>query len=214
LPSARLDWPVAAVDPRAVVLVLHGGRSKGRAAVRPWQGAVLRMVPFVGALRRAGGGQVAVATLRYAVSGWNGAEASPVGDARLALEQIAARHPGLPLGLLGHSMGGRAALHLADDPAVRAIAALAPWVEGRDRVVGHDGLHVLVMHGTRDRMTSPAASCRYADELARQGVDVTYEPVPDSHAMLARAGHWHRRSAGFLIEHLLTRADQGSSAER
>jgi predicted esterase len=210
LPSAHLDWKVGVDDPRAVVLLLHGGRSKGRGAVRSWHGAVLRMLPFVGQLARTGEGQVAVATLRYAVRGWNGSEASPVADARLALEQVAARHPGVPVGLLGHSMGGRVALHLADEPVVHAIAALAPWVERGDRVVGHDDLHVLVMHGTRDRMTSPEASRRYADQLARQGVDVTYERVADSHAMLSRAGHWHRRSAEYLVRHLLAHTGRGS----
>ena len=54
---------------------------------------------------------------------------APSPDTRLALEQIAAKYPGVPIGLLGHSMGGRVALHLADDERVSAIVALAPWVE-------------------------------------------------------------------------------------
>ena len=99
-------------QPRAVVLVLHGGKSRSRRPVRPWhKGAVLRMVPFAGAVAKAGGGAIAVAMLRYAVRGWNGAaRPAPLADTRLALEQIAAKHPGVPIGLLGHSMGGRVAL--------------------------------------------------------------------------------------------------------
>lgn len=202
--AARLLWPTELESPRAVVLILHGGKARSRRAVRPWQSAVWRMGPFARAVAGAGHGQVAVAEIRYAVRGWNGKDASPVADARLALGQIAARHPGVPIGLLGHSMGGRVALHLADDERVRAIAALAPWVEPRDTARSHPGLHVLVMHGTRDMMTSPKSSLAMAGSMRAQGADVTYEAVKgDSHAMLRQADRWHTESAGFLVEHLL-----------
>jgi alpha-beta hydrolase superfamily lysophospholipase len=205
MPAARLLWPTEVENPRAVVLVLHGGRSRGRGAVRPWQGAVLRMAPFASAVARAGRGEIAVASLRYAVRGWNGVEASPLADTRLALEQVAARYPGVPVGLLGHSMGGRVALHLADDPRIPAIVALAPWVERPDRPRSHPGLHLLVMHGSLDRMTSAKASRSMATAIEGLGADVTYERVTgDTHAMLRRAEHWHERSAGYLAQHLLT----------
>jgi dienelactone hydrolase len=204
MPAARLLWPTQLESARAVVLILHGGKSKSRESVRPWQPAVWRMGPFARSIARAGDGEVAVAALRYAVRGWNGGEASPVQDTRLALEQIAASYPDVPIGLLGHSMGGRAALHVADDERVRAIAALAPWVEQRDHARSHPGLHVLVMHGTRDRMTSPRQSHRLAEAMRAQGADVTYEAVEgDSHAMLRQADRWHAESAAFLVEHLL-----------
>ena len=208
MPAARLLWPTEVEDPRAVVLVLHGGRSRGRGAVRPWQGAVLRMGPFATAAAEAGRGEIAVAALRYAVRGWNGDEASPLADSRLALEQVAARHPGVPIGLLGHSMGGRVALHLADDPRVHAIAALAPWVERPDHPLAHPGLHLLVMHGSLDRMTSARASREMANAIEGLGADVTYERVTgDAHAMLRRARYWHERSAGYLAQHLLGEPD-------
>ncbi len=201
--AARLLWPTEVEHPTAVVLVLHGGQSKSRARVRPWQPAVWRMAPFAKAVARAGKGDVAVASIRYAVRGWNGKDASPLGDTRLALEQIASRHPGVPVGLLGHSMGGRVALHLADDARVAAIAALAPWVEPADQPRWHRGLHVLFMHGTRDRMTSPRQSQAMADDMAALGADVTYEQVPgETHSMLRQADRWHTESAEFLVEHL------------
>ena len=204
MPAARLLWPTELESPRAVVLILHGGKSKSRRPVRPWQSAVWRMGPFAKSIARAGQGEVAVAAIRYAVRGWNGADASPVQDTRLALEQIAASHPGVPIGLLGHSMGGRVALHLADDERVRAIAALAPWVESGDSARTHPGLHLLVMHGTRDMMTSPKQSHRLAEAMRAQGADVTYEAVKgDSHAMLRQADRWHTESAAFLVDHLL-----------
>ena len=214
MPAARLLWPTEVEDPRAIVLVLHGGRSRGRGAVRPWQGAVLRMGPFASAVAQAGQGEIAVAALRYAVRGWNGDEASPLADTRLALEQVAARYPGVPIGLLGHSMGGRVALHLADDPRIHAIVALAPWVEGPDRPRSHPGLHLLVMHGSMDRMTSAKASRAMATAIEELGADVTYERVTgDTHAMLRRAQHWHEQSAGYLAHHLLAAAPIARSGE-
>ena len=207
MPSSRLLWSKEVDEPSGVVLVLHGGRSRSRQPVRSWQAAVLRMVPFATAVGSAGDGQIAVAFLRYAVRGWNGAEMSPVADTKLALEQIEAKYPGVPIGLLGHSMGGRAALHLADDERVVAIVALAPWVEGQDRPRSHEGLHVLFMHGSLDRMTSPRASRAMANAMANLGADVSYESVKgDSHAMLRQASRWHREAAAFLVSHLLDAA--------
>ena len=39
---------------RAVAVVLHGGRERSQMPTAPWQAAVLRLVPFDWALRRAG----------------------------------------------------------------------------------------------------------------------------------------------------------------
>lgn len=206
--APRLLWSTDVDEPRAVVLVLHGGKSRSNRRVRAWQGAVLRMAPFASAVADAGEGAIAVASIRYAVRGWNGATANPVADTRLALEQITAKYPGVPIGLLGHSMGGRVALHLADDERVSAIVALAPWLEPHDRARGHRGLHALFMHGTLDRMTSPRASRAMATAMADLGVDVTYDAVQgESHAMLRQAARWHRESAAFLAIHLLASAE-------
>jgi alpha-beta hydrolase superfamily lysophospholipase len=206
--AARLLWPTEVENPRAIALILHGGKARSQQAVRPWQPAVWRMVPFARSIARAGSGKVAVASLRYAVRGWNAAVASPVGDAELAIEQIAARFPGTPIGLLGHSMGGRVALHLGADERVKAIAALAPWVERKDQARWHAGLHLLVMHGTRDRMTSPKQSRALATTMAGQGADVTYVTVKgEGHSMLKQADRWHEDSAAFLVKHLLEPGD-------
>ena len=37
-------------------------------------------------------------------------------------------YPGVPIALVGHSMGGRVALHLAGEADVVVVAALAPWI--------------------------------------------------------------------------------------
>jgi pimeloyl-ACP methyl ester carboxylesterase len=203
LGSAELKWTHEADDPRGVVLVLHGGKSQSLSPTSWWNLPVVRMMPFARAVAAESDGHLSVAVLRYAVRGWNGATASPVADAELALEQIAARHPGLPVGLLGHSMGGRVAFRLADDPRVSALVALAPWVERSDVARGHPGLRALVMHGTRDRITSPRNARAMADAMAALGVDVTWRAVEgETHSMVRQAALWHRESACFLAEHV------------
>jgi pimeloyl-ACP methyl ester carboxylesterase len=204
MPSPELFWANEIGSPTAVALVLPGGHAHSRRGSSPLQPAVLRMIPFSRALVRVGDGLLGVARVGYAVRGWNGDDASPVGDARAALEQVAARHPGVPIGLLGHSMGGRVALRLADDPRVSALAALAPWVERTDLALGHQGLTALIMHGTRDRITSPSNSRRMAEAMAALGVDARWRPVEgEVHSLLRQPGLWHREAAEFLAAALL-----------
>ncbi|SOD74053.1 alpha/beta hydrolase family protein [Jatrophihabitans sp. GAS493] len=191
--------------PRAVVLVLHGGREQSFAPVRPWSLAPLRMRPFVGSLRRAGGAEgLVVASLRFAQRGWNGDANSPVPDARWALAQLRDQFGAVPFGLVGHSMGGRTALAAADEPQVRSVVALAPWIERIDRIKPLTDRDLLVLHGDRDRLTSPAASKTFVEAAAGLARLASYVEVSgDSHAMLKRAGVWHELSTGFTVATLL-----------
>ncbi len=77
---------------------------------------------------------LAVAQVRYRVRGWNGAERSPVADTSWALDELATRFPDVPVALVGHSMGGRAAIYAAGARRVRAVVGLAPWIEPGDPV--------------------------------------------------------------------------------
>lgn len=202
----ELKWTHEAKEPRGAVLVLHGGKSNSQMATSWRQLAVLRMMPFAWSLASESEGALSVAVLRYAVRGWNGSAASPVADAREALDQVVARYPGVPVGLLGHSMGGRVAFRLAGDHRVTALAALAPWVERSDVAMGHAGLHALVMHGTRDRITSPRNSKAMAEAMSALGVDVTWRAVEgETHSMLRQASTWHHESAQFLVDTLHAR---------
>jgi pimeloyl-ACP methyl ester carboxylesterase len=198
---------------RGVALVLHGGRSQSTAAVRSRQLAVLRMLPFARALARAGARDgLLVARLRFAVRGWNGELRSPVADVEWALDQLAQRHPDVPCVLVGHSMGGRAALYAAAHPAVAGVVALAPWLERGDPVEQLAGRRVLIAHGTRDRMTSARGSAAYAAAARAAGATVTYVSVADeSHAMLRRAAVWHRIVAGYTVGVLFGTAPEGTS---
>lgn len=201
----------------AVALVLHGGRAHSLAPTRPHHLAVLRMLPFATALRRAGRAEgLAVARLRYARRGWNGDEQSPVTDTLWALDDLARRFPGVPVALVGHSMGGRTALHVAGHPSVRAVVALAPWIEDGDPVAQLAGRRVLIAHGTEDPTTSPDASAAYARRAGDapdrgDGTVVSYVEVGDErHALLRRARLWHSLSTGYVLGVLYGRAPDPS----
>jgi pimeloyl-ACP methyl ester carboxylesterase len=195
-PRSSGSGPVA-----AVALVLHGGRERSQAAVTPRQLALKRMRPFAGHLARAGGDHgLAVWTLQHRVRGWNGTERSPVADAEWALDEVTDRHGDVPVVLVGHSMGGRTAVHVAGHPRVVALAALAPWLPRGEPVVQVAGRAVLVVHGQLDTTTS----ARLSREWAREAAVVT-DPVwwvgvrRDRHAMLWRAGLWHRLATEFTM---------------
>src|SRR6201999_1858253 len=114
---------------RAAVLVAHGGRSQSTAPVTPYQPAVLRMIPVAAAIRRALPGNATVVNRPlYRLRGWNGDLTSPVADLTQALDQLGERFGPIPVVLVGHSMGARAAMRVAGHPRVNAIAGLAPWL--------------------------------------------------------------------------------------
>jgi pimeloyl-ACP methyl ester carboxylesterase len=200
--GAELRGAVPA-DAEAVVVVLHGGAERGRAPVAWWSLSVLRMVPFARAVERRSDGRLAVIRLKNRVRGWNGTVGDPLVDARWALDRVRLALPGMPIALVGHSMGGRVALHLAADPDVAAIVALAPWVENDVRQPP-PGTPVLLMHGTRDRVTDPGRTRAVAGGFAEAGVDVRHIRVEgDGHAMLRHAREWHEMVAHFLVGNLI-----------
>ena len=117
------------VSTKGVVLVAHGGQASSTAPTSALQPAVLRMIPVAAAIRQALRGSGAVVQRpRFRVRGWNGAQASPVGDLNEALDAIAAEFGPVPVVLVGHSMGARAAVRAAGHPAVSAVAGLASWL--------------------------------------------------------------------------------------
>lgn len=177
------------------VLVLHGGREHGTMPTRLSQLSYLRMLDLYAGLRARSRG-TAVYLLRYRVRGWNPGRSvpDPVADARWALDQIAERHPGAPIALLGHSMGGRAAFAVSDHPSVVGICGLAPWLPQAEPLPVVDALRSYVIaHGTADRMTSPSLSRSYARRLRAAGGRVARFELPaGAHAMLDSPALWHR----------------------
>ncbi len=189
--------------PRGVVIVLHGGASRGTGVmVSPTQLSVLRMIPVARRIARAGDGELAVLRLLNRFRGWD-SEHTPVRDVQWALAQVQERLGDLPVCLVGHSLGGRAALLAAGHPAVRSAVALAPWVYPDDVAPGLDGKQLLIVHGDGDRVAAPARAHALAQRLGRVA-DVTFEIVPGGkHAMLRHRDAFDGRAAEFATQTLL-----------
>ncbi|WP_353940844.1 alpha/beta hydrolase [Streptomyces sp. HUAS MG91] len=191
---------------RAAVLFLHGGRADSRAPSRPWHPAALRMRPFAGAVAGAlPDDGVLLARVRYRVRGWNGAASDPLHDADRALVELARLVGEVPVILVGHSMGGRAALRVAGAASVRGVLALAPWCPDGEPVAQLRDRDLVVLHGDGDRVTDPAASRSFAERAGAAGARAGFRVVPGGdHAMLRHAGVWHR-TAGSVVAEWLSR---------
>ena len=179
-------------------MVAHGGQSSSTDPTNVVQPAVLRMIPVAAAIRKALRGSGAVVLRpRFELRGWNGDQASPVGNLNGALDGITVAHGPIPVVLIGHSMGARAAMRAAGHPAVSAVAGLAPWLPLGEPVEQLAGRWVLVAHGTADSITSPAETWAFV-ERARAVTEVAAIEVRDGdHPMLRRARLWHAIAAEF-----------------
>ncbi|MEU0404306.1 alpha/beta fold hydrolase [Streptomyces sp. NPDC006197] len=181
-------------EPRGAVLVLPGGRSEGPGAPPFLDLPALRMRPFATALLRpARANQVLVAQVRYRHRGWNGERADPVQDTEAVLAGLRARIGEVPVVLVGHSMGGRAALRAAGDPAVRGVVALAPWCPPGEPVAHLAGRRLYLLHDETDRITAAAQSWAFVRRARAIGADAVGIPMSvGGHTMLRGASRWHR----------------------
>jgi pimeloyl-ACP methyl ester carboxylesterase len=183
----------------AAVLVAHGGRSQSTSPVTPYQPAVLRMIPVAGAIRRALPGRATVVNRPlYRLRGWNGDLASPVADLTGALDQLGERFGPIPVVLVGHSMGARAALRVAGHPQVTAVAGLAPWLPPGEPVQQLAGRRVLLAQAAGDRITRPADTWAFGERAAAVTTVATIEVQHSDHALLRRAPLWHKIATGFV----------------
>ena len=188
-------------QPQAAVLLLHGGRADGLQPPGARSPARLRMRPFVTAVERAVRPRpVAVGEVVYRVRGWNGARADAAVDALAALEQLKAELGPVPVVLVGHSMGGRAALHAATEPQVTGVVALAPWCVPGDPWRQFQGKRLIVLHDVSDRVTDPAASRAFAAAARADGAQACrYQVHGSGHGMLRRAGDWQAVSTRMVM---------------
>ncbi|MCX5398445.1 alpha/beta hydrolase [Streptomyces sp. NBC_00102] len=200
--------------PSAAVLVLHGGRARGTEPPPPGLLNLpgLRMFPFIRSLAKATGeratgsqrsdatGPVLVRRVRYGHRGWNGDRDDAFHDAVQALDELQDEAgDDLPVILLGHSMGARAALRAGGHPLVRGVVGLAPWCPPGDPVTQLSGRDVILLHSTRDRVTSPQATQSLVTRARRAGARTCLITVRGSdHAMIRRAATWHRTTTALV----------------
>ena len=178
--------------PEALVLMLHGGKPSSRLAVdgrsASWRRSAWMQRSIAPRAHEAG---VGVWLVRYRERGWNGGT-DRVADARDALDRVRADLGDVPVVLLGHSMGARVAVHVADDPSVVGVVGLAPWWSAQDPVRTLAGRTLVAAHGRRDRITSYAETARYVERARRVAVDATLRDMGAlGHYMLTGAEQWN-----------------------
>ncbi|WP_017973950.1 alpha/beta hydrolase [Actinopolyspora halophila] len=197
-----------------MILVLHGGRSRSVEPMKPWRLAYLRMWWLALRIRRTvrADPDVGVWLLRNRVRGWNEPTRDPLVDAHWALAEIRARHPEANVVLIGHSMGGRAALLLAAEPEVSGVCALAPWIAESDFREHPENTEVLLAHGDRDRTTSATASKDYAHNAGLAGHEVRFRALTGcGHAMLRHHHRWDSLVRTFVTDFLGSPAHKGGT---
>ncbi len=212
----RLDLVSSCADPRAVVLFLHGGQERSTEPVRDRHASWWRVLLLARSLRGfAAAERLELRLLQFRHRGWNGpTDPSPVVDAREALATLAAERPGVPVVLVGHSMGGRTACRVADDPGVVGVVALAPWLpegEPNATLAGKD-LHVL--HGSIDQWTSPHWSRVFVERTRQIARTATWTSLPGAgHFMFRRVRDWRTFVEDSVRAILQIPADPPATAE-
>jgi pimeloyl-ACP methyl ester carboxylesterase len=181
-----------------VVVVAHGGQEVSTAPTSAVQPAVLRMIPVAVAIGQALRGRgVLVRRPRFRVRGWNGAQASPVQDLSDLLDDIRGGVGPVPIVVVGHSMGARAALRAAGHPSVAAVAGLAPWLPPGEPVDQLAGRRIVLAHGTADVVTNAAETWAYAERARALTTVAEIEVRGGDHPMIRRASLWHALAATF-----------------
>lgn len=207
--AARLRRVIEVERPRALVILVHGGlvRSKlpvsdsnlsvGWALMRTYQD---RLSSHFAAR------EVEIWALLHRYAGWNSdSHPSPVPDLEWALDEARRLHPGVPVVLVGHSMGARTSLRVAEDPSIIGLVALCPWYP-EDEVVPPPGVPLRVAFAEWD-WDCPYPSMRSFLHRARETVDVRIQNMgKDTHYMF-RSKRWEAYLLRTVTE-LVTRAEQ------
>ena len=195
-PALVLDRTAA--RPRAAILVLHGGQGDGQEPPTRLNLPAARMRTFTRAVLRATRGQdIVVGRVRYRHRGWNGSRADAARDAKRALDELALLAGPVPVVLVGHSMGGRAALSVATHDSVSGVVGLAAWCPEDEPVRQLAGRRVVLLHGDRDRVTDPRGSVDLVARARHAGSEACAVLLSGGdHAMLRRSGTWRSLAIG------------------
>jgi len=190
----RLESSAARGELRGIALFCHGGTATSVEPPRDAALSLVRMRAFEQFVR-AGTADRGISTslLRYRVRGWNGAAADAFTDVRWAIEQLRGECGAeVPIVLVGHSMGGRAALRAAGDPQVAAVCALAPWTPPGEPVNHLREQTVAILHGRGDRWVPARLSADFALRAREAGAHVARFTTAGGHSMVRGALRWHR----------------------
>ncbi|MEU9863852.1 alpha/beta hydrolase [Streptomyces sp. NPDC047971] len=213
--TPRLGRPVGASHPGTavggVVLLLPDGEvASGRGASVRAHVALLPLGRRLAAAGRTDG--LVVHVVRYRGRGWNGPDAQLAADASWAVAEAVRRYGEVPVCLVGHGMGARAALRAAGHPAVDAVCALAPWLPEDDVAAEPEpvrqlvGRRVLIAHGTNDARTDPELSYRLAERAKKSNRDTCrFEVHSDGHALRQYDDEVRSLTADFVLGSLFTR---------
>lgn len=183
------------------VILVHGGREVGTGPVRRFDLPLVRIELFRLAirrkLRRRG---VGVCRLRFSQQGWNHDGASAIADLRALVDELTVA-PGANVILVGHSMGGRAAVRLIDHPAVLGVVGLAPWLPLGEPLGNVAGRWLLIAHGDADRTTHPEASLDFVERARTAGARARHEIVAgEGHALMSQPRWWNRYIIDSVVE--------------
>ncbi|MGW6722611.1 alpha/beta hydrolase [Streptomyces sp. NPDC054995] len=194
-----------------MVLLLPDGEAASRR--RPSTLSYAAQLPFARSLARAGEGDgLAVHVLRYRCRGWNADDAHPAEDAAWAADEAQRRYGDVPVCLVGHGMGGRAALRAAGHGAVNSVLAMAPWLPAPaagepEPVKQLMGRRVLIVHGTNDERTDPELSYRLAERAKKTNRDTCrFEVHSDGHALRQHRSEVIALAADFVRGSLFARS--------
>jgi dienelactone hydrolase len=176
--------------------MLHGGAEHSERPVDHRSLSLRRtQLMFAAIQSRVADAGCALGLLRFTVRGWNArlGEPAPVADARRALERIRLDYPGVPVVLLGHSMGARTAVHVADDEQVVGVVGLAPWWPRDEPVAALAGRQVVGAHGRRDRITSARHTRGFLARAEEVAASTTFVDMGQAgHYMLTHVRSWNR----------------------
>jgi pimeloyl-ACP methyl ester carboxylesterase len=188
---------------RGGVLILPGGKPQSDEASTALQLANLRMNWLGLELRRRLGRGVRVNSVQYRLRGWNGSARDPVRDARVQLDRLLEDVDPRRVVLVGHSMGGRVAVHLCADSDIGGVVALAPWWPRDDADLVPVNCRLLAVHGTADTRTDPRSSREQIRRAKDRGVDAEWVGIPGAgHYLLSHWRQWHRLTAQFVAQQI------------
>jgi dienelactone hydrolase len=191
--SPVLEQRAGRGETSGIALFCHGGTVASIEPPRERALSLIRMRAFESFVHASAADRgIATALLRYRVAGWNGGAADAFQDVRWAIAQLRAEHgTDVPIVVVGHSMGGRAALRAGGEPSVTAVCALAPWTPPGEPVMHLRDQTVAILHGRSDRWVPTKLSADFAVRARRAGARVARFTIAGGHSMVRRSHRWH-----------------------